>query len=69
MAHLGCPVVGDKVYGARKDNNSFPRQLLHASRLVFHHPTTGFLLDKRAELWTDFRQVLLRLGGSNVVGD
>ena len=38
MAHLGCPVVGDQVYGAGKDNGDFPRQLLHASRLVFSSP-------------------------------
>jgi 23S rRNA pseudouridine1911/1915/1917 synthase len=58
MAYLGYPVVGDKVYGAGKDNSQFPRQLLHASRLVFHHPVTGASIDKRAALWPDFKEVL-----------
>ncbi len=61
MAHLGCPVVGDKVYGAGKDNRHFPRQLLHASRLVFHHPVTAALIDKNAPIWGDFLMVLKNL--------
>ncbi len=62
MAHLGCPVVGDVVYGAGKDNSHFPRQLLHASRLVFHHPVTAVLIDTSAVLWPDFSEVLNGLG-------
>jgi 23S rRNA pseudouridine1911/1915/1917 synthase len=64
MAHLGYPVVGDKLYGAGKDNSRFQRQLLHASRLVLHHPVTGGLLDKRAVLWPDFNEILNNLGWS-----
>ncbi len=62
MAHLGCPVAGDSVYGAGKDNSNFSRQLLHASRLVFCHPVTGDLLDKSASIWPDFNEVLVGLG-------
>ena len=62
MAHLGCPVVGDRVYGAGKDNSRFPRQLLHASRLVFQHPVTDAPIDKVALLWPDFEAVLMELG-------
>jgi 23S rRNA pseudouridine1911/1915/1917 synthase len=67
MAHLGCPVVGDKVYGAAKDNSQFPRQLLHASRLVFHHPVTAVVVDKNAIVWPDFNEVLHGLGWSGAV--
>jgi 23S rRNA pseudouridine1911/1915/1917 synthase len=62
MAHLGCPVAGDGVYGAGRDNRQFPRQLLHASRLVFHHPVTGTLIDRHAGLWPDFYGILQELG-------
>ena len=62
MAHLGCPVVGDRVYGAGKDNSLSPRQLLHASRLVFQHPVTDAPIDKVALLWPDFEAVLMELG-------
>ena len=45
---LGCPVVGDTVYGAprqeRVDGKLLPeldRNFLHAARLTFVHPRTG----------------------------
>lgn len=67
MAYLGCPVVGDKVYGGGKDNSQFPRQLLHASRLIFHHPVTGVLVDRSATVWPDFNEVLDGLGWSGAM--
>ncbi|MGB3211532.1 MAG: RluA family pseudouridine synthase [Desulforhopalus sp.] len=68
MAHLGYPVVGDKVYGCGRSNTRFPRQLLHASRLVFCHPVTAVLFDKSAPLWQDFNDVLIDLGWNGVGG-
>jgi 23S rRNA pseudouridine1911/1915/1917 synthase len=40
LHHLGHPVLGDKVYGARLAKE-FPRQMLHAWKLGFRHPRTG----------------------------
>jgi len=62
MANLGHPVAGDKVYGPGRDNSSFPRQLLHASKLTFTHPLTGVFIDKSAALWPDFYEKLQSLG-------
>ncbi len=62
MAHLGHSVVGDKIYGANRDNSDFPRQLLHAHRLVLQHPVTAETLDQVAPLWGDFSDVLGKLG-------
>lgn len=62
MAHLGFPVVGDTVYGAGKDNRPFPRQLLHASRLIFRHPLTAVLIDINAPIWPDFTEILNDFG-------
>ncbi|MCP4340375.1 MAG: RluA family pseudouridine synthase [Desulfobulbaceae bacterium] len=62
MAHLGYPVVGDRVYGSGRDNSRFPRQLLHASRLAFYHPDTAVFLDETAVLWPDFEAILKGLG-------
>lgn len=62
MAHLGHPVVGDRVYGSGRDNDSYPRQLLHAHRLVFKHPVTKKTVDQVAPLWADFTSVLSRFG-------
>lgn len=69
MAHLGCPVVGDQVYGPGRDNSHFPRQLLHASRLVFHHPVTDILIDKSATVWPDFNEILHGLGWTDTVAE
>lgn len=41
MAFIGCPVVGDSVYGFRKQSVRMKRTFLHAARLCFDHPTTG----------------------------
>jgi 23S rRNA pseudouridine1911/1915/1917 synthase len=54
---LGCPVVGDTVYGAprieRVDSQSLPqldRNFLHAAHIAFDHPRTGKRVDVRAPL-------------------
>lgn len=41
MAFIGCPVVGDSVYGFRKQSVRMKRTFLHAARLCFDHPTSG----------------------------
>jgi len=39
LAHIGCPVVGDPLYGPA--DRPVPRLCLHAHRLILPHPTTG----------------------------
>lgn len=39
LADLGCPIAGDRKYGARTD--PLRRLALHAYRLAFTHPGTG----------------------------
>jgi 23S rRNA pseudouridine1911/1915/1917 synthase len=74
LKESGHPVVGDPEYGGRAtrltgiEANHRPlarlllektsRQLLHAARLEFAHPTTGKLVEFRVDLPEDFRQVL-----------
>lgn len=45
MAHIGHPVLGDRVYGGARTvkikDISIPRQMLHAESLSLHHPATG----------------------------
>lgn len=59
MASLGCPVVGDKTYGKpARDRQLDPpptRQLLHAWRLGFRHPTTGERLSFEAPIPADLQ--------------
>ncbi|WP_421997885.1 RluA family pseudouridine synthase [Reyranella sp.] len=65
LAHLGCPVVGDPVYGRRAGNaaapaslKSFGRQALHAAILAFRHPTTGREMRFASELPEDFKTLV-----------
>jgi len=58
MKHIGHPVVGDPVYGIKKQRFALDGQLLHAARLEFTHPETGERLSFQAPLPEDFRQVL-----------
>ena len=46
LAHLGCPIIGDRLYGRaeggqKESGDPFPRLLLHAARLSLGQPTTG----------------------------
>jgi 23S rRNA pseudouridine1911/1915/1917 synthase len=53
LHHLGHAVLGDKVYAPRFAKN-FPRQMLHAWKLGFHHPRTGEWRNFEAPLPNDF---------------
>lgn len=58
LAWLKCPVVGDTVYGRRKNNLGLTRQFLHAWQLSFEHPHDGQPLQLEATLNPDLQQVL-----------
>jgi 23S rRNA pseudouridine1911/1915/1917 synthase len=65
---IGCPLVGDDTYGARKNHTltvqtgyKAPRQMLHAFRLAFQHPTSKQLVSVEAPLPEDFLDALLHL--------
>ncbi len=61
MAYLGHPLVGDPLYGTRKNNLDFPGQALHAYALGFVHPRTGEELYFEAPLPEHFQNTLKRL--------
>lgn len=41
MAFIGCPIIGDTVYGYNKQRLGLKRNFLHAAELSFDHPSTG----------------------------
>ncbi len=70
MAHLGCPLIGDPLYGRQKAFQTsknpaeiqlseflktFKRQALHARSLGFIHPTTKNFMEFQSEFPTDIR--------------
>lgn len=72
LAHVGCPIVGDREYafgGSRRVTPSAraeaerlealaPRQLLHAAALSFTHPVTGAPITLMSEWPADLRPAL-----------
>ena len=61
MAFIGCPVVGDAVYGYRKQRVKMKRQFLHAHELAFDHPGTGERMEFVSELPVGLRSVMEKL--------
>lgn len=61
LSHMGNPVVGDPVYSSGKNEFNIKRQLLHAKKLGFIHPSTGMNVEFTCELPEDFTLVLNRL--------
>ena len=56
LAHIGLPIVGDRVYG--RDTRlpaAVARPMLHARRLAFVHPVTGIEVAVESPLPADFR--------------
>jgi 23S rRNA pseudouridine1911/1915/1917 synthase len=73
LAHIGHPLVGDPLYGGRRQITSgaspaqlallksFNRQALHAAKLVFAHPATGRQVAVESRLPADFSKLLAGL--------
>ena len=61
MAHIGHPILGDTVYGAKKPVPGLTGQCLHAVGLRFLHPRTGEAVELRCELPEEFRAYLRKL--------
>jgi 23S rRNA pseudouridine1911/1915/1917 synthase len=61
LAWLGSPVVGDRVYGYRKQRLLRERHFLHAHKLELTHPATGASLSLTAPLPNDLAGLLRQL--------
>jgi 23S rRNA pseudouridine1911/1915/1917 synthase len=58
LAARGWPIVGDRVYGTPAAADAFPRQALHAWRLVFTHPITGERIRIEAPVPADLEELM-----------
>jgi len=61
MAFIRCPVVGDSVYGYRKQRVKMRRHFLHAARLSFDHPTSGETLTFESSLPAGLQDIMSKL--------
>ncbi|OGN64337.1 MAG: 23S rRNA pseudouridylate synthase [Chlamydiae bacterium RIFCSPHIGHO2_12_FULL_49_9] len=64
LKHIGCPIVGDPVYGKKTDSPK--RQLLHAYRLAFEHPITRAPIKLTAPLPQDMKEWMRQLCGPSL---
>ena len=62
MAHIGHPILGDTVYGAKKPVAGLQGQCLHAVGLQFIHPRTKELITLSCPLPEEFTKMLNKLG-------
>ena len=61
MAHIGHPILGDTVYGAKKPVPGLTGQCLHAVGLQFIHPRTKALVSLSCPLPPEFEAMLQTL--------
>lgn len=61
MAYIGHPVLGDPVYGPKRNRFNLSRQMLHAAELGFIHPRNGNWLHFTAPLPDQFKEILAKL--------
>ncbi|MCI6855526.1 MAG: RluA family pseudouridine synthase [Firmicutes bacterium] len=61
MAYINHPLVGDMLYGPKKQTLFQDGQLLHAGVLGFVHPSTGEYMEFSRPLPEEFQQVIERL--------
>lgn len=61
MSHIHHPLVGDEVYGPKKDKFGLVGQCLHAKTLGFIHPTTKKYIEFTSPLPDYFEQMLVKL--------
>jgi 23S rRNA pseudouridine1911/1915/1917 synthase len=61
MSYIGHPLVGDIVYGRKKQKYDFEGQALHAGTLGFIHPGTGEYVEYTAEPPEEFTKLVERL--------
>jgi 23S rRNA pseudouridine1911/1915/1917 synthase len=71
---IGCPVLGDAFYGAKRFARASSRLALHAHRVGFKHPVLGTTVDVRSPMPAELRRLIRSLGiewtpGAGKTGD
>ncbi len=61
MAKIGHPLVGDLVYGYKKQRFNLKGQVLHAKRLGFIHPSTNEYMEFDSPLPDYFEKLIAKL--------
>lgn len=63
LAFIGCPIVGDQLYGHRRQGLNINRQALHSYILGFVHPASKKYMEFSAPLPQDMQELIDCLEG------
>ena len=58
MSHIGHPLLGDTIYGQKKDPFQLTGQTLHAGVLGFVHPSTGEYMEFSSKVPAYFDELI-----------
>lgn len=58
MAYINCPILGDPVYSRGKNEFGLDKQMLHAYRLGFIHPSTKEYVEFKSDLPPYFKKLI-----------
>lgn len=58
MAHIGHPLVGDPLYGYKKQRFNLKGQMLHAKKLGFIHPTSKVYMEFESNIPDYFNRIM-----------
>lgn len=62
MSAMGCPLIGDTMYGAQNFGDEFTGRIyLHSWKLEFEHPITGEKMKFRQTVPHDFRGMIAKI--------
>lgn len=61
MASIGHSIVGDPLYGIKKEKFNLNGQLLHAKTIGFVHPRTGKMMEFTSDIPEYFENILEKL--------
>ena len=61
MASIGHSIVGDTLYGIKKEKFNLNGQLLHAKTIGFVHPRTGKMMEFTSDIPEYFENLLEKL--------
>lgn len=63
LSYLGYPILGDGKYGRKNNSIGVTRQLLHAYKIGFFHPTKDEWQEYAAPIPDDFLNILSKING------
>lgn len=62
LSVINHPILGDELYGLKREKIKAPRQMLHASELIFEHPYNNIKTSLKAKLPDDFKTTADKAG-------